>query len=181
VTVEAVLPLVEDKVAWPVLVKMADCLCKEIVDAGLPPTCICSPFPGEAIAADYVTKDEGMAWVRVSSVFPSANFPAQDQVARGCLMPLAVQLEVGVLFCAPVSDRRSTKPPRLPAMFDSARMQMAAMAAMLRAIECCLGQDRQKGVALGAYTPIGPEGGVVGGSWLITVAEGVVPWHAAPV
>lgn len=166
--------LVDDRVAWPVLSKMADCLCKEIAAAGLPPTCICSPFPGEAIATDYVTKDEGMAWVRVSAVFPSANFPAQDQIARGCLMPLAVQLEVGSLFCAPVTEGRSNKPPRMPAMFDSSRIQMAAMAAMLRAIECCLGREQQKGVSLGAYTPLGPEGGVVGGSWLVTVAEGVV-------
>lgn len=166
--------LVDDRVAWPVLTRLADCLCQEIIKAGLPPTCICSPFPGEAIATDYVSKDEGMAWVRVSSVFPSANFPAQDQIARGCLMPLAIQLEVGALFCAPVTNGRSSAPPRMPAMFDSTRIQMAAMAAMLRAIECCLSHDSNKNVALGAYTPLGPDGGVVGGSWIVTVAEGVI-------
>jgi hypothetical protein len=48
------------------------------------------------------------------------------------------------------------------------------MAAMLRAIECCLGNASAKGVALGAYTPVGPEGAVVGGTWQVTVAEGVV-------
>lgn len=166
--------LVEDKIAWPVQVQLADCLCAELIESGLPPTCICSPMPGEAIAADYVSPEQGMAWVRVSSVYPSSVFPAQDQSASGCLMPMAVQLEVGVLYCAPVVEGRSKNPPGLAQMFDSARLQMAAMAAMLRAIECCLGAASRKGVSLGPYTPLGPEGGVVGGSWQVTVAEGVV-------
>lgn len=166
--------MVEDRLAWPVLVKLTDCLCTELVSSGLPPTCICSPMPGEAIAADYVSKDQGMAWVRVSSVYPSSIFPAQDQSASGCAVEIAVQLEVGVLYCAPVTEGRSNNPPGLGRMFDSTRLQMATMAAMLRAIECCLGRASRKGVALGAYTPLGPEGGVVGGSWQVTVAEGVV-------
>lgn len=167
-------PLVEDKIAWPVVVQLTDCLCAELVTAGLPPTCICSPMPGEAIAADYVSREQGMAWVRVSSVYPSAVFPAQDQSASGCLMPMAVQLEVGALYCAPVTQGRSNNPPGLSQVFDSTRTQMAAMAAMLRAIECCLGAASRKGVSLGPYTPLGPDGGVVGGSWTVTVAEGVV-------
>ena len=166
--------LVEDRLAWPVLVKLTDCLCQELLSSGLPPTCICSPMPGEAIAADYVSPSQGMAWVRVNSVFPSTTFPAQDQSAFGCAVSIAVQLEVGVLYCAPVTEGRSNKPPGLGQMFDSSRLQMAAMAAMLRAIECCLGRASHKSVALGAYTPMGPEGGVVGGSWQVTVAEGVV-------
>jgi len=166
--------LVEDRIAWPVVIKLADCLCTELVDAGLPPTCICSPMPGEAVAADYVNSNEGMAWVRVNSVYPSAVFPAQDQSASGCLMPMAVQLEVGVLYCAPVTEGRSNNPPGLSQLFDSTRLQMAAMAAMLRAIECCLGATSSKFVSLGPYTPLGPDGGVVGGSWSVTVAEGVL-------
>lgn len=166
----------EDRVAWPMLLRLTDCLCAELVASGLPPTCICSPMPGEAIAADYVTPEQGMAWVRVSSVYPSTtNFPAQDQVANGCAVMLAAQLEVGVLYCAPVTaGRGSNRPPRMPQQFDSARLQMAAMAAMLRTIECCLGNAGRRGVSLGAYTPLGPEGGVVGGSWQVTVAEGVL-------
>lgn len=166
--------MVEDRIAWPVLVQLADCLCTELVTSGLPPTCICSPMPGEAIAADYVSSEQGMAWVRVGAVYPSSVFPAQDQSASGCLMPMAVQIEVGALYCAPVVEGRSKNPPGLGAMFDSTRLQMAAMAAMLRAIECCLGAASRKGVALGPYAPIGPDGGVVGGSWTVTVAEGVV-------
>ena len=41
----------EDRVAWPMLLRLTDCLCAELVASGLPPTCICSPMPGEAIAA----------------------------------------------------------------------------------------------------------------------------------
>lgn len=167
-------PLVEDKIAWPVMVALADCLCTELVSSGLPPTCICSPMPGEAIAADYVSSEQGMAWVRVASVYPSSVFPAQDQSAAGCLMPMAIQLEVGALYCAPVVEGRSKNPPGLAAMYDSARLQMAAMAAMQRAIECCLGSVSRKHVSLGPYAPLGPDGGVVGGFWTVTVAEGVV-------
>jgi hypothetical protein len=166
--------MVEDTVAWPVLVALADCLCAELVTAGLPTTCICTVMPGEGVATDYVTPTQGMAWVRMASAFPSSVFPSQDQGAGGCLMPLAIQLEVGVLYCAPVTEGRSNNPPGLSAMFDSTRLQMAAMAAMLRAIECCLGSAGRKGVSLGAYTPAGPDGAVVGGTWQVTVAEGVV-------
>jgi len=171
--VEAV-ELVEDRIAWPALVQLTDCLCAELVKSGLPPTCICSPMPGEAIAADYVSPTQGMAWVRVAGVYPTSAFPAQEQTAAGCLLPMAVSLEVGVLYCAPVTEGRSNNPPGLAQMFDSTRLQMAAMAAMLRAIECCLGSANRKGVSLGGYTPNGPGGGVVGGSWTVTVAEGVV-------
>lgn len=170
-----VVDVVEDRIAWPVLIQLADCLCTELVTAGLPPTCICAPFPGEAVATDYVNQDQGMAWVRLASMFPSSAFPAQDGTASGCLMPMAAQLEVGVLYCAPVTQGRSNRtPPGLSAMFDSTRLQMAAMAAMLRAIECCLGAANRKSVALGAYAPLGPDGGVVGGTWTVTVAEGVL-------
>lgn len=165
--------LVEDQTAWPILLKLGDCLCQEIASAGLPPTCICSPMPGDAVAADYVTAEAGMSWVRVASVFPYTVFPAQETRALGCAVSMAVQLEVGTLFCAPVVEgRNGRRPPGLSAMYDSTRIQMAAMAAMLRAIECCL-SGRSKDVALGAYTPLGPDGGVVGGSWTVTVAEGV--------
>ena len=167
-----VIDLVEDKTAWPVMLKLTDCLCQELVASGLPPTCICAPFAGDGVATDYVSSTQGMAWVRLASMYPSSTFPAQDNAARGCLMPMAFQLEVGALYCAPVTEGRSNRPPSFGAMFDSTRLQMAAMSAMLRAIECCLGSS--KGVALGPYTPAGPEGGVVGGSWQVTVAEGAV-------
>lgn len=153
---------------WPVMEELAACLCNEIVNAGLPDTCFCGILPGSQIAADYVTPKAGMAWVRLGSGWPYTNFPSFDQRGSSCASPLAFQIEVGVLYCSPVFRDSRGNPPTVSAQADAARIQVAAMAAMHRAIACCLG-GAPKGIAMGQYTPIGPEGDVVGGMWEVIV------------
>jgi hypothetical protein len=163
--------LVDDTIAWPILMDLVQCLCAELAKSNLPPVCICSPMPGETIAVDYVTAEAGMAWVRLVQAYPSTNFPAQT-AAASCGAPLAIQYDVGVAYCAPTLEEDGSAPGML-VQFETTQVQLAAMAAIRRAILCCLGAATKDAV-LGLYTPMGPAGGVVGGFWTVAIAQGAI-------
>lgn len=163
----------DDALVFPTMVSLAQCLCEEITAAGLPPTCFCGVLPGALVAADYVTPEQGMAWVRLTGGWPyRTSVNAQDNTPSSCLAPLGFSLEVGVLWCAPVSGARG-QAPTVEAQFEAVRVQMAGMGAIHRAITCCLPTGRSQ-VVLGTYTPHGPQGGVVGGWWDVTVDGGLI-------
>lgn len=164
--------MVDDKSIWPAIASLTGCLCEEVIRSGLPPVCICTPLPGETIATDYVSEDAGMAWVRLQSAWPSTSFPNPSGSAT-CTAPIAYGLELGLAYCAPTLEDDGA-PPGFSAQFDATRVQLAAMAAIRRAIICCFPTARAADVVLGLYVPMGPEGGVVGGSWAISVAEGAI-------
>lgn len=164
--------MVEDRSIWPAVTALTNCLCTQLVTDALPPVCICSPMPGEQIAADYVTEEAGMAWVRVTTAWPSASFPNATAQAS-CAAPLAFGVELGVLYCAP-GAAADGDPPGMSAQFDAVRLQLAAMNSIRRAVICCFPGRRASDVVLGVYNPMGPEGGVVGGYWSISVAEGAL-------
>jgi hypothetical protein len=161
--------VVDDTTAWPAVLALIECLCTEMVNAGLGPLCLCSPLPGAQVAMDY--GDQGMAWVRVEGVWPSVSFPNPEPGGRGsCTSPLAIQLEVGAARCAPALGPDGEL-PSLADQFDATRMQLADMSAMHRAISCCQGLGPGR-LALGTYTPGGPQGGVLWGTWTVWVEEG---------
>lgn len=154
-----------DETIWPIMAALSECLCTELTAAELLPSgCFCGVLPGAQASWDYST---GMAWVRLVNAFPSASFPTQDQTLRGsCTSPLAAELEIGVLHCAPPISSTGIFPTQ-DQQFEAARQQVATMAAVRRAILCC-------GVGtlfLGDYTPLGPDGGLVGGAWQVWVGE----------
>lgn len=163
--------LVLDKSIWPAITSLTSCLCQTLVDRGLPPVCICTPFPGEDITTEYVTEDAGMAWVRLVSAYPSTAFPSPAADAT-CAAPLGFEVEIGVAYCAPIGSSDGS-PPTFADHFESAELQLAAMSAMRVAMQCCFPGHRMD-VVLGQYTPTGPQGGVVGGVWSLFVAEGAV-------
>ena len=154
----------EDTTIWPAMVALSDCLCTELTVAELlPDDCFCGILPGAQVAWDY---GNGMAWVRLVNAFPSATFPVQEQTPRGsCQSPIAAELEVGVLNCAPGISAQGALPTQ-DDQFEASRLQIATMTAVRRAIMCC----DIEALFLGAYTPLGPEG-LVGGTWQVFVAE----------
>jgi len=157
--------LVLDSTIWPVLVDLVGCLCSELRKSGLPETCFCGIMPGNQTPFDVAEEDKGVAWVRTANIFPSSNFPALDNSGRACSAPLAVQIEVGAMFCYPAA--MLTEPISTSDAWDAARMQHAAMAAMYRAIQCCAGSKRGSLLTIGQYLPQGPDGGLVGGTWQV--------------
>lgn len=121
---------------------------------------------------------DGQLWVRVIERFPSGTpFPSRDTSAKSC-HPLAwaTTLAVGVLRCTPtVNDDGS--PPAADAMTASA-LEMTEDAAILEeALRCCFaetaGSQLVARLILGAWVPLGPQGGCVGGEWQLTIASPV--------
>lgn len=153
----------EDQDFWPIMLSLRDCLCEEIAASGLPPVCRCEVMPGAAPVYDFI--EEGQAWVRLVSAFPSLIFPTQDQTPRNCATPRVGQFEVGIIRCAPMMSEGGDA-PSAEEEFEAVRLQLADMQAMRRAIQCCMGKMKH---VLGVYTPIGPEGGALGGTWQVWV------------
>lgn len=165
---------VGDRVVWPVMVSLAECLCTQITGSGLPEPCFCGILPGGEAAYDYCDSCEdgtcGQAWVRLAQAFPSSAFPVPD-VGRGtCASPLAFELVVGIVRCAPSPDDQGN-PPSLGDQFATSQLVVADMMAMRRAIMCCAQAQKGRDYTLGFYLPVGPEGGCVGGVWTATFSE----------
>lgn len=158
---------VEDDAIWPLMIQLQQCLCETLQARGLMQEdgCFCGMVPGDNVAWDY---PNGMAWVRLVDVYPSTTFPAQDATLRGsCSATLAATLEVGLLQCAPSLNSIGAAPTDLQ-QFEATRLQLAGMRAMHQAITCC---DIDL-MVLGNYTPQGPQGIMVGGTWQVNVGVG---------
>lgn len=166
-------PLVEDVLVYPVLARLTECLCTELEKSGLAAACRCLLVPGSGPTLDFCGAGcdggcPGEAWVRLLRAFPSANFPSQDSLAS-CVTLLAFELEVGVGRCLPVGDGQGN-PPEDQETFQAARLQLADMAAMRRAILCCFAGSEIDHV-LGGYEPNLAMGGCLVSTWSVTVRQ----------
>lgn len=163
----------DDAVIWPMAVQLAECLCAQIADRGLPEPCFCGVIPGEAVALDYCTGCDdsacGMAWVRVAGVGTRLGFVDQRSArsTSGCQVVLEATFEIGIVRCAPMPGSDGS-PPSMAAQLDAAQLQLADMAAALRAANCCFDT---RDVQLDGWVPIGPLGGCLGGAWSVTVGQ----------
>ena len=159
---------VADKVIWPILVNLAECLCTQIRDSGLPEPCFCGILSGFEVAYDYCDGCDdgtcGQAWVRLNQMYPSRAFPAPDVDQGKCTSPLAFEIVVGIVRCAPQPGDDGT-PPNVGDQFATAQLVTADAMAMRRAIMCCAEANHGRDYLLGTYAPVGPEGGCVGGTW----------------
>lgn len=158
----------DDTVIWPSLLELAGCLEGEYADEDF---CFIGIIHGQQAPWDY--GDKGMAWVRLTNAYPSTDFPAPDDGA-GCGALLAFEIEIGVLRCAPMPNSVNGKLPGVQEHEDAAREAVGDLRAIRRAIQCCFGshgQQRFRDMILGDYQPLGPMGGVTGGTWTLTVSE----------
>jgi hypothetical protein len=163
--------LIEDTLIYPRLVELAACLCEEITRSGLfagQELCFCGLQFGDQVPIDLLESKgvgSGVAWVRMDNVFPSTSFPNPDSGDGSCSTLLAYEIEVAIARCVPVLDRNG-KPPGVDATLQAARMQLADMAAMRRAISCCF-TNSDIDYTLVQYNPIPVSGGVGGGFWQV--------------
>lgn len=110
---------------------------------------------------------EGQLTVRITNVYPTRDFP---QPFLGgfptCGMGYAVEFEVAVLRCALVPDSQGVPPP----MADELVVAERALgdAGLIRKVARTFARERDQAVAIGQYTPMGPDGGCVGGAVQIT-------------
>jgi len=162
----------EDTIIYPTMIALSACLCTEIEDSGLPTPCACGPIVG-SLVLDYCGtcadgKCGGQAWVRLVDAFPSVVFPTPLTDLNNCNAPLAYQLEVGIVRCKPVgtsSGVRGYVPPSTEQQVEALRLQLADMAAIRRAINCCFSSDVDDiDYIMGSYVPVSPDGDCLGGA-----------------
>jgi hypothetical protein len=150
---------------YPLLAEVATCLCEEL--GKYAPTCYCGLLQGGTeVAWDYCAacegEDCGSAYVTVVAVEPYTSFGIADTMAQCETFYQAIVL-VGVLRCLPVHE--DGEPPTQEEMADSMLLTQQDMMAMLTAIRCCVPASTK----IRGYTPLGPQGGCVGGQWQIVL------------
>lgn len=155
----ATLPLIT-----PHLVSLSECVCEELTERGAGPLCSCTFYPGALPAFDGCSECTsgtcGMGWLRVVTAFPSDSFPLQSFDPH-CRKEMVWQLEIGAVRCMPVEqDGGPLDEQTLAEVWVG---QMLDAEAIARAVFCC----DVPSIMLDTYTPIGPDGGCVGGSWSV--------------
>lgn len=173
---EVTIPFREDATIYPVMVDLVGMVVSELEQSGLPGVAFAGVVPGDRPNIDVGQDDEcGAVWVRLENAFPSGTaFPAVDQTVSSCATSIAFTLEVGVARCSKVFKDAGGEAPEMEDQLAEARLQMADMAAMRRAITCRLAKPSAHfpmGVTLvlGNYTPMPTSGGAAGSLWEVTV------------
>lgn len=166
------MPIV-DMVARPLAERLLICLDAQVQDLEKPPKYVMLRSGNITNFLMSINKNEccaGLAWVRVAGIVPSSgqNWPAQDLAPQKCgTAQYAVELEMGVVRCAPVATAQSI--PSADTWNISAIDTLADFAAMDRAICCFL--DGFRGLALpGAWSPLAVQGMCVGGIMTLTAS-----------
>lgn len=154
----------EDTQLWPVMLDLLNCYEQELTDRGLHNLCMVTLAPGAEV--DTLRAEEGIAWVGISSAYPSTTFPTQDGGTTSCSTNTVGVLELGLLRCIKVKERTSLTPAEAA---EYMKVQMADYAAMRAAVRCCATAAGL--MVLGSYRPIGPEGGVYGGAVSVSVQK----------
>lgn len=162
-------PIAPDSRVGAILLAVADCLCGQIVADGLPGVCFCGVVPGAAAIYDYAGSCDdacGMAWVRLISIYPAVTVGLPDNTPGNCTKALGMDIEVGIVRCMSAGEPDGSGPDPSE-LLQSTELQVADAETLIRAVACCPAIPGRDSV-LAAYTPVGPDGGLVGG--LVTVA-----------
>jgi hypothetical protein len=115
---------------------------------------------------------EGQAWVAVQRVYAADSFPTENAAGQRCVpYGYAADLRVGILRCAATVDGNGRAPSPEQVTVDAVKVSRDRQIA-LEAITCCfVTEDDDPGIfLLRGWTPLGPQGGCVGGAWDLTVA-----------
>lgn len=150
------------------LEQLAACLCAQIITDGSPGVCFCGLVPGEAVALDYLGDCPdglcGMAWTRLITAYPATILGTPSLEPGNCAIGLGLDIELGIARCASMPATDGTPPSDAQLLADT-QQQVADMETMRRAVLCC-----NEGIdwILTNYTAQGPQGGLVGGSWVVS-------------
>ena len=126
--------------------------------------CSITVQPGTAVAFDFGPESDGcggIAWVRLVASSPAVG-------SNGCIMWMVHTIEVGMAGPVPGLDYSTMEGYTLPSdeeLFDAATRQSDEMMMLIAA----LNNAGVEGLTIGDYAPSGPEGGVLGGYFTVTV------------
>jgi hypothetical protein len=152
---------------YGLMTDLAACLCVENENCGSPDLCYCGVTPGSVpIDMSGLGCDPaGQGWVRLTTGFASTTVGLPDTTPNGAERAgVGFGLEVGILRHFPVAAEPLTDEE----IVEASEQQIKDMLTIRTAILCCSALKKQDYI-LGSYTPLGPAGGLVGGSWLVTV------------
>lgn len=157
---------------YDLLCNLAACLCAELTPDGAPEPdlCFCGLVPGQVFAHDYAWECDskcGAAWVRLVTAYPAEGVGVPAENRLGCGTLLGMDIEVGVIRC--ITQEPDGNPPTVEELETAAANQFADMIASRKAIKCCEGLQ-QYDHSLSVYQPLGPQGMVTGGAWVVSVA-----------
>ena len=144
---------------------MVECLCTTVQDYTGMPLCWCGFVPGGTPAYDGCNPCSsdacGMGFVTLNNagIGAALNNPGGARGAGNCHDPLQAQLTAGVLRCWPLEEDGSG--PSTETAAEIGLLLLSDMQAIRQAVACCYGD----GTYLNGYTPIGPDGGCIGGAW----------------
>lgn len=150
-----------------ILSGLAACLCAQITEDDSPETCFCGVIPGGGVVADYAGDCDdvnGMAWVRLITSYPAQSVGQALQQVGNCSVGVGIDVEIGMLRRYPL-DAEALDEATLLELVDQ---QIKDMHTMRKAVQCCAGNSfGNKDYILGSYTPVGPDGDLVGGTWTL--------------
>lgn len=114
--------------------------------------------------------DGGQLWVAVDRIFPYGQFPGPISGALNCAPPLAADIVIGILRCAPTLNDQG-EAPTAEALSLSAAAVLEDAYTLETGILCCLAEHaRARPFVVGNQRPLGPTGGCVGMELRLTVA-----------
>lgn len=149
---------------------LLDSLVEELRDAGTEDVCAAAVYPGDAVPLDYAECGV-QAWVRLVAASPTIGFPNNDITADSCAWRLAYEVEMGVVRPSPIPETvlSTVDLPDDAENTAAAGLQLSDMMAMHHAL---IGARQEiEHLLPGSYTPIGPVGGAVGGTWSLTLGD----------
>lgn len=154
---------------FTIAASLAACLCAEVTDDDGDSLCFCGVMAGDQ-AYDFAGLGDcedgkcGQAWVRVVTVYPMSVLGQANVETRNCDVGLGADLEVGLLRCWPIEEDGEAVDPLT--MLEVAQQQLLDEESLRRAVSCC---EELKDYILGQWTPVGPEGGLIGGTYTVYV------------
>jgi hypothetical protein len=159
---------VEDNLIYPRLIAIAEGVQMAIAQNGLPIVERVSVQPGTEPVMDYVGNGKDCAEIIVNmmgaTIMPVST--AETASFSGCQPELVFQVAVGVFRCAPTPKGNPPKMPTAADQLNATRLHLADMRASKRGI--CMALEGVQ-YEVNDFQPYGPEGGVVGGVWTVTV------------
>lgn len=160
--------------ASEMMLVLLDALNEELIrDGSRDELCSLTIQSGNAVVIDYGTGEgcAGMGWIRLVSSAPTVRFPAADVSVDNCMYSLAHVIEMGLMRPSPLPDEfaGTVSLPDDEEYKETALRQSDDMDLMYRAMQAARNSIPLS--VVGTYTPQGPDGGAVGGTWSITVGD----------
>lgn len=157
------------------LASVLDAVNEELIASGTKgDMCSVTIMPGDTAIANYgIESCGGMLWVRLGIANTTVAFPSSDVTVNNCSHSLAFTAEVGILRPSHEPDVgeafQQVELPTDEELMEDARLQIGDITTMHRALKA-VGQEMDDFI-IQTYAPIGPEGGIVGGTWTFVFGE----------